>query len=593
MTFISLQSMSYSIGVRCLFDQVSLTLSKDHKMGVMGRNGSGKTTLLRLIQKDLSPDSGRIVMSKGLILGVMTQHDTVHPNETVMDWVVRTTHAPTWDISKLAGQLGLTEHQLNHSYHLLSGGYRMRAKCVALMALNPDFILLDEPTNFLDLPTLIAFSKVLKSYEGGMLVVSHDRGFLNDLCSHTLEVANHTLTLYPGTVDAYLRHKQEKQAIIESTNRNIERKQAHLERFISRFRAKASKATQAQSKLKQLAKLSLIEEESDAPMVRIRFPSTVIPKGTALRMESLGIGYTDRPIAGPLNWQIDRGERVGIVGGNGQGKTTFLNTLAGIIPPLSGQVIWTHGAKLGIFTQHVINQISGEESILDYLMAQVDDGVTLQQIMDTAGGFLFSGDDMLKPLSVLSGGEKARVVLATLLLLRPTVLLLDEPTNHLDFETVEWLADGLKSYPGTVLVISHDPSFIKAVTTQLCEVDRGIIRPFPGDLDDYIASITQKLMPLHQAPSTQKMPTSTNQKDAGSRSNQRRQLTKEIATLEKKIDQYSTKKATLLRFFMTDPLGYSDKKAEELEQVTNTLQELESDWDEATTRLLELDTPPN
>jgi len=590
MGVISFQSLTYTIGARTLFDSVSLTLPCDQKMGVMGRNGSGKTTLLRLIQRELTPDSGRVVISRGVRLGIMTQHESYQPTDCVGDWIEQQAKVSSWDVAKWAAPMGLGDAQLNGSFEALSGGVRMRAKCVALLAQQPDFILLDEPTNFLDLPTLVAFVRLLSSYEGGVLLVSHDRTILNQLCTHTLEVAQGQLTLYPGPVDEYVAFQAQQRDIVAATNRNIERKQVQLERFISRFRAKASKASQAQSKIKQLAKLQPITLPQEGRQVRLTFPAMTVTKGTALRMEGLTIGYDGVPLAGPLTWGIERGERVAIVGGNGQGKTTLLKTVAGELPPVGGTLTWGHGAKWGYFAQHVYQALTGDDTILDYLMAHASSDVSLQQLMDTAGGLLFSGDDVLKPLSVLSGGEKARVILARVILDQPTVLLLDEPTNHLDVETVDWLAQGLTAYRGTVLLISHDQRFIQTVATQLCVVDQGRVYPYPGDLDRYIASLT----PVLTAPlSIPVKPMSGGETGKQQVASVRRTLLKTIATIEKKITTLSAKKDQLTRFFMTDPLGYSDQKAHELEQITEQLKSLDAQWDEHTNQLMALDASPN
>jgi len=595
MGVISLQSLTYGMGARTLFDSVSVTLPCDQKIGVMGRNGAGKTTLLRLIQQEITPDSGRVVISRGVKLGIMTQHESYQPTDCVGDWIERSAKVSSWDVAKWASPMGLRDAQLKGSFEALSGGVRMRAKCVALLAQQPDFILLDEPTNFLDLPTLVAFGRLLSSYEGGMLLVSHDRAILNQLCTHTLEVAHGQVTLYPGPVDDYVAFQAQQRDVVAATNRNIERKQVQLERFISRFRAKASKASQAQSKIKQLSKLQAITLPQEGRTVRLSFPAMTVTKGTALRMEGLTIGYDGVPVAGPLTWGIERGERVAIVGGNGQGKTTFLKTVAAALSPVAGSFTWGHGAKCGYFAQHVYQALTGDDTILDYLMAHVSSDVSLQQIMDTAGGLLFSGDDVLKPLSVLSGGEKARVILARVILDHPTVLLLDEPTNHLDVETVEWLAQGLTAYRGTVLFISHDQRFIHTVATQLCVVDQGQIRPYPGDLDGYIASLTPALDQSIR-PAVMPVISAMGKGDASGKqqvASVRRTLLKHIASIEKKMATLSQKKEQLTRFFMTDPLGYSDQKAQELAQVTAQLEALDAQWDDHTTQLMALDVPPH
>jgi len=437
--------------------------------------------------------------------------------------------------------------------------------------------MLDEPTNYLDLSTLLLLERFLESFDGGVLLISHDREFLKKTCNCTLEVALGKLELYPGDIDGYLVYKAEQISHAEAFNRNVEKKQEHLEKFITRFGAKASKAAAAQSKMKQLEKLQKVEIDAPAATAKIRFPRQERKKGTAVEVKDLVIGYPNKRVAGPVNITLERGKRVGVLGDNGQGKSTFLKTLAESLSPLSGTVKWGHGTQIGYFAQHVYEELNQPFSVVQYLEREADVSVTKQQVMDTAGSLLFSGDDMHKPLSVLSGGERARVLLARIILSNPTVMLLDEPTNHLDFETVELLAAGLREYSGTVFFISHDRTFIRQVATGVVHVSEGQIRNFPGPFDEFVYYLQGIIAAESQVDAPAPVAKVTAPKGPSS-AKERRELTKTAAMLENKIAKLEKEKAELTRFFATDPIGVSDEKSARLKFVETEIKRCEAEW---------------
>ncbi len=327
----------------------------------------------------------------------------------------------------------------------------------------PNLLLLDEPTNFLDLRTQILLEHFLREFREACLIVSHDRAFLNATCDHTLDLSRGKLTMYPGKIDAFLDYQIERREHDERTNATVMAKRKQLEEFIAKNKARASTATRAKSKSKQLDRLELIEIAGDEATARIRPPQVEPRKGPALRCRDLAIGYPERQIADDINLEIEHGSRAAIVGDNGQGKTTFLRTVVDSLEPLAGEVRWGHGCKIGVYAQHVYTSLPEKQTVLEYLEYHAPTGTKSQEILDMAGALLFRGDAVQKRISVLSGGERARLCLAGLLLSKYNILVLDEPGNHLDVDTVEALAEALIDYKGTVIFTSHDRHFMKRV----------------------------------------------------------------------------------------------------------------------------------
>ena len=366
-------------------------------------------------------------------------------------------------------------------------------KLAALLLHEPNFLLLDEPTNFLDLRTQILLEHFLKAHRGACLIVSHDRAFLSETCTHTLALARGKLSTYPGKVDAYLEHLDEKKIHEERSNESIMAKRRHLEDFIARNKARASTATLAKSKAKQLDRLELTEIARDEPIPRIRAPRIEPRRGPALRCRDLAIGYPERQIASGVELEIDHGARAAIVGDNGQGKTTFLRTVVNSLQPLAGEVRWGHGCQTGVYAQHVYTTLPENQTVLEYLGKQAARGKKDQEVLEVAGSFLFRGTHHKKPISVLSGGERARLCLAGIMLSDANILILDEPGNHLDVDTVEALAEALIDYPGTVIFTSHDRHFTRRVATCIIEVRDGRVTNYSGQYDAYVYKVNKEI----------------------------------------------------------------------------------------------------
>jgi ATP-binding cassette, subfamily F, member 3 len=549
---LDIKNASKRYGDQVLLDDASATITDDGKIGFIGRNGAGKSTLLRIILGEEELDSGEVVRHPRLKLGYLRQHDPFLPGETALAFLMRDSNQPDWKCGEVAGQFELKTQHLSGPVQELSGGWQTRVKLAALLLHEPTLLLLDEPTNFLDLRTQILLEHFLRGYREAALIVSHDRAFLGATCEQTLDLSQGQLTVFPGKVEAFLQYQAEKALHVERTNAAVLAKRRQLEDFIARNKARASTASRAKSKSKQLEKLELEEIDTAAPTAAIRCPMVVPRQGPAVRCRELTIGYAAtgdtpaRSIATGVDLEIVHGSRAAIVGDNGQGKTTFLRTLVGSLPPLAGQVKWGYGCEIGVYAQHVYTSLPATDTVLGHLERAARTGTKQQQILDLAGAMLFRGKAVEKRIGVLSGGERARLCMAGLLLGSYNVLVLDEPGNHLDVETVDALARALVDYAGTVIFTSHDRSFMKTVATTVIEVkDRRVVNSL-GDYAAYVAAITREIDDAEAADgrrgkSPGKPPAAPGgaprAADKGDRA-----LRKEIATLERTIQRLDAEK---------------------------------------------------
>src|ERR1700736_3229822 len=359
-----------SYGDQVLLDDAEATLSDNVKVVLIGRNGAGKSTLLRVLLGEEELDSGQVVRHPSLRLGYLRQHDPFSPEDSALAFLRRDSGEPDWKCGEVAGQFELKGAYLEGPIAKLSGGWQTRLKLAALLLHEPNLLLLDEPTNFLDLRTQILLEHFLRSHRSACLIVSHDRAFLNATCSHTLDLSRGKLTTFPGKVDAYLEFQREKHIHDERSNESILAKRRHLEEFIARNKARASTATLAKSKAKQLERLELNQIARNEPTARIRAPRVQPRKGPALRCRDLAIGYPERQIASDVQLELDHGSRAAVVGDNGQGKTTFLRTLVDSLKPLAGEVRWGFGCQIGVYAQHVYTSLPEYQTVLEYLHKQ-------------------------------------------------------------------------------------------------------------------------------------------------------------------------------------------------------------------------------
>ena len=571
-----------SYGEQVLLDEAEATLSDDVKVGFIGRNGAGKSTLLRVLLGEEELDSGEVIRHPNLKIGYLRQHDPFLPGESAHDFLIRDSGQPEWKCGEVAGQFELKGDYLEGPVSRLSGGWQTRVKLAALLLHEPNLLLLDEPTNFLDLRTQILLEHFLRSFKEACLIVSHDRAFLNATCDQTLDLSRGKLTMYPGKIDAFLNYQKEQNEHLLRSNVAIQAKRRDLEVFIAKNKARASTASLARSKSKQLERLELSDIASDEPTACIRAPLVESRQGPAVRCKDLAIGYPERQVASGIDVEIDHGSRAVIVGDNGQGKTTFLRTVVDSIQPLAGEVRWGFGCQIGVYAQHVYTSLPAKDTVLEYLQYNAAFGTTTQKILNVAGAMLFRGDAVHKRVSVLSGGERARVCLAGLLLSQYNVLVLDEPGNHLDVDTVEALAQALIEYQGTVIFTTHDRHFMKRVATCVIEVRDGHVTNYGGGYDAYLYSVNKEIEDgerelatrLSKAP-----PTVRNLAAARAPRRDDRTVRKEIATIEKTIARLDDqKKAASSRLMETCDASESLRLHNEVTALAAQLAEAEERW---------------
>ena len=583
-------------GEQLLLDDAECTITSDTKVGFVGRNGAGKSTLLRCLLGDEELDSGQIIRHPRLKVGYLRQHDPFLPGETSLEFLMRDSGQPDWKCGEVAGQFELKGRYLEGPVGELSGGWQTRVKLAALLLHEPNLLLLDEPTNFLDLRTQILLEHFLKDFREACLIVSHDRAFLSATCDSTLDLSLGKLTMYPGKIEDFLVYQQERIEHTQRVNAATESKRKQLQEFVDKNRARASTATRAKSKSKMLERLEFIEVQSDQAHAVIRAPQVEPRKGPAVRCIDLGIGYSETVIAKSINIEIEHGTRAAIVGDNGQGKTTLLRTIVQSLTPVLGDVRWGHACNIGTYAQHVYTSLPEKKTVLEYLEYEAIPGTKNQTILDTAGAMLFRGEAIHKKVSVLSGGERARLCMAAILLGNYNILVLDEPGNHLDVETVEALANALLEYKGTVIFTSHDRHFMRRVASSIIEVKDGSVVNYHGNYESYLYMVNQEIDEAEFARTGKKpVPVATSKNNKASEKDRHahdkkkhstgstddRAMRKEITQLEKTIARLDDQKRTVNEKLMqtTDPME-AMKLHDEVVKVSTELEAAEMRWAE-------------
>jgi ATP-binding cassette subfamily F protein 3 len=576
-TLLELSGIRKSYGRAVILGGVSLTVAEGQKIALVGRNGAGKSTLLRVILGHEDADAGEVRRFPALRLGAVEQHETMPDDATAMGYLARKSGRPEWACAKMAAQFGVRRSHLETAAASLSGGYQMRLKLVAMLLEEPNLLVLDEPVNYLDLPTLLLLERFLKTFKGAFIVTSHDRAFLDAVADRTAEIERGRLVSQPGTPSGYLARKAAAREFTLKTNRKIQREKEHIQAFVDRFRYKASKAKQVQSKLKKISKMIEIDIESLLPTVAIRIPMPHVPPGTAVRVEGLAAGYDGRAVVAGVDFDLLRGDHAAILGGNGVGKTTLLKTLAGVLPPVEGRAKWWHKADIGYYAQHVEKSLKPEDTVRGHLRRSAPPDASDEAILKMAGDFLFKDDDLEKLTGVLSGGERARLSLAGLLLARHNVLLLDEPTNHLDAETSEALADALAEWPGTVVFVSHSQAFIRRAAASVFEVRDGRVRKYPGAYDDYLKDLAAA-MEDDVAEAEGDAPDAddgSSRREAFLAAKERRRRQQK---LENRIKALDKERGEILKFYFENPTDYAPDKRARLSELDEEVARLEKDW---------------
>ncbi|WP_089718200.1 ABC-F family ATP-binding cassette domain-containing protein [Candidatus Entotheonella palauensis] len=632
---IYLNQIKKQYGSKVLFSGIDLHIRPGDKIGLVGDNGMGKTTLFRLIEGTESADAGTITVRKGAQVGVLDQHFSAGQQtaleRTVMGdayfskifkekealendhaahaqnpakWEKRYGHLLT-EFERLGGYereakakailsgLGFKPSGWDQPLNQLSGGWAIRVELARLLLQNPDVLLLDEPSNHLDLRSVIWLEAFLKDYDGTIVLISHDRRFLNRIVNRIVHLDRGKLTIYHGNYDDFERQKEEREALLEQAAANQQKKINEMERFIERFRAKATKARQAQSRLKALEKIERIETASQTKSVHFRFPQPSRSGKISIAAKNLQKCYGDLVVYDDLSFQIERGAKIALVGENGAGKSTLLRLVAGVLDADGGALELGANVTRAYFAQHQSEILDPNLTVLETL-AQVGAGLGRTQLQTILGGFRFSGDDVDKKTHVLSGGERSRLALARMLVAPTSLILLDEPTNHLDMKSCAVLAAALEDYEGTICVISHDRDFLDGFINRVWEIDEGAVKTYLGTYSDYEWKKAQEALPPAPVSGTNgtvsKNGTASTRANPGKparRSNQYKMMQKNLSGLEEQLEQVMGQKEEIDQL-LADSEIYLDVNKDKLMETLSQYEQLGSQEDELLEKIEQL-----
>ncbi len=542
---IQIQNGYKSYGTKSLFENATFSINEGEHVGVIGPNGAGKSTLFKILVGQEELNSGQVTCSGLLKIGYLAQEDDWNTNQSFEEYLTNKCTMPIWEIKKLNLQLnlGITEEQFLAPANTLSGGYRMRSQLLYVLGLEPNLLLLDEPTNYLDLETLLVLENFLIEYKKAFLLISHDREFLRQVTTQTLEVESPNITKFSGGIDKYFEQKEMIKEQIEKQNLSAKAKRDKIIDFVNRFGAKNTKAKQAQSKLKSLEKIKFLETKPLNVSAKIAIPEPIRTSREIIKIEDLSVGYDNLAILKDVQLSLNSGEHIGVVGINGAGKSTLLKAIAKKLIPIKGEISYGHNVTIGYFAQHVTEELNYEDDVFDVFSASAHGLVPKKDILNLAGSLLFSGDDVYKKISVLSGGEKTRVALGKVLLQKAPLLVLDEPTNHLDFDTVEALTQALSKYTGSIIVVSHDRLFIDRVSTKILEIESGKVSFYPGTYSEYLWSLKNGMLSKRELDNLEINPKkSQNKNNSQDKKNDVKKLSRQIRA---KIQQINSKKKNI------------------------------------------------
>ncbi len=544
MSSVIVEDVSLFFADRMIFDSLSLRLGATDRIGLIGPNGSGKTTLLKVIAGDQEVDDGKVTKARGIRVGYLPQDLAISAGKTLIDMIMSSVPGR----SKLQAELAEAEAALEGAQHgggddeaaneammeqvtaitelheridhfdrffgehealailaglgfapgdehrdigELSGGWKMRGVLAGLLFQRPDVLLLDEPTNHLDMPSVAWFSDFLKRQRGCFVLISHDREFLNEQINRVVSLELEGVRSYPGNYERYLVQRAEEEEILAGKARNLSLERERLTSFINRFRAQANKAKAVQSRVKMLEKMESVETFQKRGVMRFAFPPTARSVNEVVRVDGLRKAYGEHVVLSNVELMIRRGEKIGIIGVNGAGKTTLLKMLAGELNPDTGTIKLGSGVTVGYYAQHHAETLDMNATIYE-IVARANAEAPPARLRSILGAFMFSGDDVDKPAKVLSGGERARVALARLLVAPGNLLMMDEPTNHLDLDSSESLCQSLTTYDGAILFVSHNRSLVRKLATRIWNVEGGRVDNYAGTLDEYLYSMAQR-----------------------------------------------------------------------------------------------------
>ena len=644
---LTLSGITKAYGGRTLFSDVTLQINREDRIGLVGPNGAGKTTLFSMMLGEGSPDAGEVITERNVKIGYLPQESAPIADETVIE--LATAISPEfaklrrviklWELDHpveaqhsedihdnihdryneldgyrieakakqiLAG-LSFREKDFDRPAREMSGGWVMRAHLARLLTQEPDLLMLDEPTNHLDLEALIWFQGYLQSYPGAILVISHDREFLNSLVGSIVEIRQSKLNRYRGNYDEFLIQREASEAQLLSAYKNQQREIAHMMDFVNRFRAKASKAAQAQSKLKAVERMDKIEAPiDDNAKVSFSFPQPQRSGQRVIRLQGIHQAYGQNVVYSGLDFEAERGQRIVLVGPNGAGKSTLLKVLGDAIKPQAGTRELGHNVKSGYYSQYRVEMLDPSRSVLDEAL-DTPQRVTEQSVRTLLGSFLFRGDDVFKKVSVLSGGEKSRLALVKLLLDPPNLLLMDEPTTHLDMNSIDALIYALNQFEGTLIFISHDVYFIRALAKHVIHINAGVLTPYAGDYQYYLDKTkavsarealtagakteTKVAQPKSNVDRKEQKRLEAEQRQA--RSGKRKGQQQLVYQLEKKIQELEQRQteltAELEKKETYDSPGRAVVVNRELVEVQDELAKTTAAWEEAEIKLAAID----
>ena len=646
---LTLHGISKSYGDRVLFADAALQVNTGDRIGLVGPNGAGKSTLFGLILGEEPPDDGRVVRDRGASIGYLPQESAPVGDETAAeiacaihpDFVRLLRAVKAWDAGHpeaashpedlhddlherfhelggyqveakakqiLAG-LGFRPQHFDRPARELSGGWVMRAHLARLLVQEPDLLMLDEPTNHLDLESLLWFQQYLQGYPGAILVISHDREFLNELATGIVEIRNRQLVRYTGNFDRYLAQRDAADAQQLAQFRTQQKEIAHLQAFVDRFKAKASKASQAQSKLKQIERMERVEAPvGDERKVGFRFPQPPRSGQRVVWLQNLHFAYGTTPVYRGVDLEVERGERIVLVGPNGAGKSTLLKLLADKLQPQRGERGLGHNVTVGYYSQYRVDMLRPARTVLQEAL-DTEAKVTEQAVRTLLGSFLFSGESVFKKVEVLSGGEKSRLALVKLLLSPPNLLLMDEPTTHLDMGSIDALVLALKQFEGTLVFISHDVHFIRTLANKVLHVANGTLTPYLGDYEFYLqktkalsarAALTAGSAPEGKAvkaaakgPAPAGGKASSKPADARSldrdRQRQQKRLQQQVEKLEAQVDAAEQQRRTLAQQLEQPEVWSDGPRAEALQRefaaAEAAVQRVTQQWEAAALEL--------
>ncbi|HEX6143050.1 MAG TPA: ABC-F family ATP-binding cassette domain-containing protein [Geminicoccaceae bacterium] len=608
-----LNDITLRIAGHVLLEGASVHVPAGHKVGLVGRNGTGKTSLLRLIRGEIQPDQGAVRLTGGSSIGSVAQ-EAPGGEATPLDAVLgadeerarlleeaERTRDP-YRIGEVQGRLaeigayaaparaaailkglGFDDTAQARPLRLFSGGWRMRAALAAVLFKEPDLLLLDEPTNHLDLEASLWLEEHLRRYPRTLIIVSHDRDLLNKVPDRIVHLEQRSLTLYAGNYDAFARARREKLELMQKERVKVDARRRHMQAFVDRFRYKASKARQAQSRLKALQKLDDVAAPPPEPEVELRFPDPEIPSPPLITLDRVRAGYGGQVVLDRLDLRLDPDDRIALLGANGNGKSTFAKLIAGRLEPMAGEIVRAAKLRVGFFAQHQIEDLDPEANAIEHLQRLLP-LLREEQVRARLGAFGLIQDKAERPAQALSGGEKARLTLALVAARDPQILILDEPTNHLDIDSRDALVEALNDFPGAVVLISHDRHLVELVADRLWLVADRRVRPYDGDLDDYRREVLDAARAAERTPGKPEAGAGR-RREASDRRQRVIELRREARAAERELERIAADHRKLTAR-LGDHATYQRMPGEELEALIKREAALKSELQAAEARWL-------